>query len=349
VPAAAVLVWHLLAEVLAPEKWREVRALPANVRGLLREVSAHLAAAKGTDEAPEEWQRLRTRGLAAEHFQHLEKLSEEQLHVLVYLASPAAAESRREAQPGRVDLLDLESAAWVRLEGGPFDMGSNQGGAGEKPVHRVTLSPFRISRYPVTNADYAAYLRDTGRQPPDSWPGGEVPEGKASHPVVDVSWSDAEAFCTWLSRRLGAGGGEQGVVQLPTEAQWEFAARGKEGRKYPWGEEEPDAERANYGGRVGDTTPVGSYPRGATPDGVHDLAGNVWEWCRDWSGPYGDEEQSDPTGPERGASRVLRGGSFHNVPRSLRGAFRYFAHPERRYGFIGFRVVWSRSAGLERA
>lgn len=168
VPEAAVLVWHLLSEVLAPQKWREVRALPANVRGFLSEVGALSVKKAGPEDAPAEWQRLRARGLAAEHFQRLEKLSEPQLHLLVHLGSPTMTESRRMPEPGREGLLDLESSAWVRLDGGSFDMGSSHGEKNEQPVHRVTLSPYVVSRYPVTNADYAAYVREAGKQPPDS-------------------------------------------------------------------------------------------------------------------------------------------------------------------------------------
>jgi formylglycine-generating enzyme required for sulfatase activity len=129
---------------------------------------------------------------------------------------------------------------------------------------------------------------------------------------------------------------------LPTEAQWEFAARGTEGRRYPWGNDEPSAEHAHYNRlQNGTTTVVKSYPRGATPEGIYDLAGNVWEWCRDWSGRYTAEEQRDPLGPEGGAFRVLRGGAFFNGPQSLPAANRVNDLPERKLHFVGFRVAWS--------
>ena len=114
--------------------------------------------------------------------------------------------------------------------------------------------------------------------------------------------------------------------------------------KYPWGSDEPTPEHANYDENVGDTTPVATYPKGATPEGVHDLAGNVWEWCSDWYGPYTGDEQVDPGGPvvgdiERGAARVLRGGAFTDLPRDVRCASRSWVGPLSRDHDVGFRVV----------
>lgn len=249
--------------------------------------------------------------------------------------------------PERFDLLDLDGPAWVRLEGGVFEMGSDDGEKGERPVHTVRLSPFLISRYPVTNAQYSAFVEDTGRQPPRHWDGRKIPEGKAEHPVVWVSLSEADAFCDWLTKQIGE---RSEKAHLPTEAQWEFAARGTEGRLYPWGSHQPTPEHANYKETgIDDTSPVGSYPKGVTPDGVHDLAGNVYEWCRDWYGSYPENVEpppQDPTGPTTGLTRVLRGGSFDLIPRYLRGADRY-ADPGSRGGYRGFRVAWDGSGGLE--
>ncbi len=342
VSEGAVLAWHLLSELLPAEKWREVRALTVNARTFLRQ-QEELGREKGAEgaEGAATGGRLGGPQLAA-----LTGLTDGQLHLLVHLASPPAAEARPGPSVGRADLVDLDSGAWVRLPGGTFAMGSEHGKPNERPVHRVTLSPFSISRFPVTNADYAVYVRETGKRAPEHWEDGKVPAGLENHPVVHVTWTDAEAFCTWLTRRLATPAREGAAAQLPTEAQWDFAARGAEGREYPWGAEPPDERRANFGGKVGGTTPVDAYPAGATPEGVHDLAGNVWEWCRDWFGSYREEEQRDPTGPSQVTSRVLRGGSFNYAPRALRGAFRLGRHSINRTVSLGFRVVWGSAPGL---
>ncbi len=252
----------------------------------------------------------------------------------------------------------------VALPGGLFRMGAQKAKApnydveayaDEAPVRQVSLSPFGIGRYPVTVAEFRRFLdaMDKAYLNPRLW----IPEGWAwrtnkdvlapgswkqqlrhlNRPVVKVSWYEADAYCRWVGGRL------------PTEAEWEFAARGAAGRKYPWGDAEPGEEHANFRRRVGAPSPVGVYPHGATEEGVYDLAGNVWEWCGDWFGDYLPEEQHDPSGPTAGTSRVLRGGSYNRAARNLRGAFRSNSRPEVRLGYIGFRVVWSRSAGLETA
>ena len=238
-----------------------------------------------------------------------------------------------------IDLEDLSGEGWVTLDSGTFTMGSEHGNR-EKPPHRVSLSPYRISRYPLTDRQYRRFVMETGEEPPSHWTEGKVPEGRESHPVVYVSWSDAEAYCTWLTKKVG-----EGVVSLPTEAQWEFAARGAEGREYPWGAEEPDEDRANFGPTAGGTSSVDAYPGGATPTGIYDLAGNAWEWCRDCYGPYSGDSITDPVGPNEGGSRVLRGGSFDVGPRALRAAHRIGFHPGGRYDSFGFRVVWSAAGG----
>lgn len=342
VPEGAVLAWHLVSEILTAEEWRGVRALTVNARTFLRqetERAAEKAVGEGVGAA-------RGGRLAPSQLAALSGLTDGQLHLLVHLASPAAAEVGLGARAGRLDLVDLDGDAWVHLPGGTLEMGSEHGDPDERPVHRVALSPFAISRFPVTNGDYATYVKETGKRPPEHWEDGEVPVGLERHPVVRVTWSDAEAFCTWLTRRLRSSETD-GEVQLPTEAQWELAARGESGREYPWGAEPPDERRANFGGKVGDTTPVDAYPEGATPEGVHDLAGNIWEWCRDWFGPYSEQERRDPKGPDSGSSRVLRGGSFGAGPRALRGACRVVDHPGNRVGYIGFRVVWGSAPGLD--
>ncbi|NTV25516.1 MAG: SUMF1/EgtB/PvdO family nonheme iron enzyme [Chlorobiaceae bacterium] len=150
--------------------------------------------------------------------------------------------------------------------------------------------------------------------------------GGDEHPVVGVTWFGARAYCLWLSM-LESNGVEKEIYRLPTEIEWEYAAMGKSGRRYPWGDKPPTSQRANYGDIFGTTTPVGRCPAGASPEGINDLAGNVWEWMDDW---YKINEKS---------AKSLRGGSWHSSPESLRCGSRDFYHPVLRSPFHGFRVV----------
>lgn len=361
-PEPAVVAWHLLSEILPGDRWREVRALPQNLAKFLRETETlereePADGEAGDKEAPAEWARIRASGLPERHLKVLRELTDRQRHLLVYFATPPAVEVPRERPTrGKRDLFDLTSGAWAEIPGGSFWMGAQKAKPDEpghdpeaeddeSPVRRVTVSPFRLARHPVTNAEYATFVEKTGKEPPEHWEGGRIPEGKDEHPVVHVSWTDAVAFCEWLSRRISKHGDPQ-LVRLPTEAEWEYAARGEEGRKYPWGDAEPSGRLANFRMNVADTTPVGSCPDGARPEGVQDLAGNVWEWCGDWFGPYPPEDEEDPAGPAAGASRILRGGTFIGSPRYLRAADRNYRHPEHRLELIGIRVCRGWSRGL---
>jgi len=157
--------------------------------------------------------------------------------------------------------------------------------------------------------------------------------------VVHVSWEDAHAYCAWLTERQADGH----QVRLLSEAEWEFAARGEDGRDYPWGAEEPSVDRCNFGRNVGDTTPVGSYPAGATPEGVRDLAGNVVEWVQDhWHESYeGAPEDGSPwEASEAGAGRVMRGGAWGVTAQGCRSACRSGnSSPLDRGGALGFRCA----------
>ncbi len=252
------------------------------------------------------------------------------------------------AEQQGTDLADLSGSAWVDFDSAVFMMGSDTGRSDAQPVHEVRLSGFRFSRYPVTNAQFAAFVADTGRAAPEHWAGGAPAEGQSDHPVTYVSWDDAQAFCRWLTGRVAeaSGGATEGGAHLPTEAQWEFAARGVDGREYPWGDNPPTPKHANYQeSAIEDTTPVGMHAHGASPDGIHDLAGNVRQWCLDWFGRYEDGSQADPAGPEEGRERVVRGGSYLDRPSTLRGAYRFNVAPDGRFGFVGFHVAWSAHGG----
>ena len=149
-----------------------------------------------------------------------------------------------------------------------------------------------------------------------------------NRPVVGVSWFEADAYCSWKGGRL------------PTEAEWERAARGPAGTRYPWGNEPPiDTSHANYNTVAGQPTPVGLFPKGNSSEGLCDILGNVWEWCGDWYGPYEAGSQENPTGPQGGKSKVLRGGAWSNVPRLVRVSFRGRYGPSNRYVLLGFRCA----------
>ena len=350
---ADLLSWHLLREALPAEQWTNVSSRVVNLDGFLRRYKAAKDVAEDAETKPTgetgrsdasadvELTFFRRERLTA-HLDRLLALQPTQRDLLVHLGSPPRA-AVRSTTDGRAR---SGASAWVAIRGGTFEMGSMDGEGTERPVHRVTLGDYKIGRYPVTNDEYARYVANTGVEPPGHWSDGNVPEGKGNHPVVNASWDDARKYCGWRNARLGEPGERAATVDLPTEAQWEYAARGAGGRKYPWGNEpEPDDDHANFGDSARGTTPVGSYPNGMTPEGVHDLAGNVWEWCRDWHGAYPDDAQTNPTGSHEGNDRVLRGGAFGYVPGILRGAYRYSSHPDARRSLIGCRCVVSVSGG----
>ncbi len=240
------------------------------------------------------------------------------------------------AEPPRADF----EPELVYIPAGPFLIGSDDGLKREQPQHTVELSAYWIGKYPVTNAQYQAFVRDGGREPPEHWDGDAYLDEKGDHPVVYVSWDDAVAYCKWLGEKTGK------EYRLPTEAQWEKAARGEHGRKYPWGNEF-DASRLNNSlGGLRDTSPVGQFsPKGDSPHGVADMAGNVWEWCADWydKAEYkrrADGAVVDPEGPSEGTVRVLRGGAFDLNEVIVRCSARDWCLPDFRGSLIGFRVVF---------
>ncbi|MFQ6102409.1 MAG: SUMF1/EgtB/PvdO family nonheme iron enzyme [Anaerolineae bacterium] len=242
----------------------------------------------------------------------------------------------------RPDLLTITSPIHlelVRVPAGEFLMGSDpakdeDAHDGEQPQHTVHLSEFYIGKYPVTNAQYAAFVRATKHRAPELWKKGEIPSGEENHPVIYVSWRDAIAFCEWLSRETGEN------FRLPTEAEWEKAARGADGRIYPWGDGPPTAGLCNFDANVGDTTPVGRYsPQGDSPYGCADMAGNVWEWCSSLYEPYPYDPGDGRENLVVGGSRVLRGGSWYGGQVNARCAYRGRARPGDWGVNVGFRCA----------
>jgi len=239
----------------------------------------------------------------------------------------------------------------VWIPPGPFLMGSDRGKDrqafdDELPQHQVTLPGYWIGRYPVTVAQFRAFVEASGHRPQDP----DSLKGPDDHPMVRVSWYDALAYCRWLSERAAI------PVTLPSEAEWEKAARGTDGRIYPWGDEPPDEGQCNFGNNVKETTPVGRYsPQGDSPYGCVEMAGNVWEWTRslwgedlrkpDFKYPYDPEDGRENLETGRDVRRVLRGGAFLDEDRRVRCAARLRLDPNRRYGDFGFRVVAARAPG----
>jgi serine/threonine protein kinase len=215
------------------------------------------------------------------------------------------------------------------LPAGTFSMGSDLGKEDEQPVHEVSLDDFWIDETEVTNSLYIRCVREGPCNPP--FDDVEAAVKGDNHPVVGVSWYDAQTYCSWVGARL------------PTEAEWEYAARGIEGRKYPWGNETPSCEIAQYGSCAGDTVPAGSLPGGAAWGGTMEMSGNVWEWVYDWYGGdyYGESPRQNPQGPGSGASKVVRGGSWGNGLLYLRGTTRDAFIPRNKYIYVGFRCALS--------
>jgi len=261
--------------------------------------------------------------------------------------APPVLEPLGENRQGREELRrPADGTVMVRIPAGEFEMGSEEGDDDERPVHPVRLDAFLLDKTEVTNRQYLRFCGETGRQSPRAPPfGGRGDHFTtfAGHPVLRVGWEDAQAYCSWVGGRL------------PTEAEWEWAARGPDGRPWPWGNSPPAGERANFCDRncseawaaraVDDghrySAPVGSYPLGAGPYGVLDLAGNAREWCADWYGDryYLRSPSRDPAGPEFGKSRVIRGGSWFAAADELRTTHRFRVVRDYLYFDIGFRCA----------
>jgi formylglycine-generating enzyme required for sulfatase activity len=226
----------------------------------------------------------------------------------------------------------------VLIPAGEFLMGSDPSvdkyaWDNQQPQHTLYLPDYYLAKTPLTNAQYAAFVEATDHRQPNHWETGKPPKGKEDHPVVYVSWRDAVSYCRWLSEVT------RRPYRLPSEAEWEKGARGSDGRIYPWGNQW-DARRCNAReSGQGGTTPVGAYPEGASPYGLLDMAGNVWEWTRSIhkSYPYDPDEGREDL--EAKGRRVLRGGAFLDYAWGVRCASRDRDVPDFFGWYFGFRVV----------
>jgi formylglycine-generating enzyme required for sulfatase activity len=277
--------------------------------------------------------------------------------VILGLASAAAAAVLLSAPAGPPPSVNDGYGDYVFVPAGAFKMGDNYGDgeARERPVHTVELDAFYIGKFEITNGEYRKFRDDPGYDDPKFWPAGRpVPKDQVPYwrdarnhgggtpdsdlyPVLGVNWDSATAYCAWLSAKTGK------HYRLPTEAEWEKAARGTDQRRYPWGNT-IDRTYANYvGAQPFDTgQPVGFYKKGASPYGAFDMAGNVMEWVQDWYDRdyYASSPRKNPKGPAEGAYRVLRGGTFFESPFDLRTYSRDAAWPSfQAHRMVGFRAA----------
>ncbi|HYH86004.1 MAG TPA: bifunctional serine/threonine-protein kinase/formylglycine-generating enzyme family protein [Pyrinomonadaceae bacterium] len=258
----------------------------------------------------------------------------------VYIFYPAKSEtvaqkSAAEASAAGETARPAPKSDMVEVAGGSFTMGRNDvspasAAYNQWPAHSVTVGAFRIDRTEVTNAEYADFVRETGHVPPPHWAGGSFRVGEEKLPVTSVSLDDARAFAAWRSRRDGT------TYRLPTEEEWEFAARGTDsGNRYPWGDKWADA-RANV--EADSPKPVGSFPQGASPLGALDLIGNAWEWTSSEASIYeGNKELKAP-----GGMYVMRGGSYKSKAsgeKAITATYREFIPSTTKHPTLGFRLV----------
>ena len=241
-----------------------------------------------------------------------------------------------------------DGSTLVLVPAGTFTMGSDQYSA-EEPIQKIAMDDYYIDKYLVTNTQFQKFVEQTQHQTSAekdgagmvrigrrwkkvegaNWkmPDGLTPiEGKENNPVSQVSYNDALAYCQWAQK------------DLPTEAQWEKAARGPEGNEYPWGSAEPNSTMANFDNIVGTTAPVTEYEKGQSYYGVFDMAGNVYQWTKDWYGT-GPRAEKNPTGPAEGEERVIKGGSFIEGVESLRSPNRDRYEPNYSSFLFGFRCA----------
>jgi sulfatase modifying factor 1 len=237
--------------------------------------------------------------------------------------------AKRALQPARPKPKPESVVDMIMIPAGHFWMGSSlkeSRNESEKPRHRVSLATYYIDKFLVTNQSYRRFIKEAGHPEPPFWADPQF--NHPMQPVVGVSWNDAEAYAKWANKRL------------PTEAEWEKAAKGEEGLIHPWGNEFA-AGKANVDYAMTQTSQVGKFQGGVSPYGCFDMIGNVWEWCTDWFDEkyYAVSPSENPKGPAKGRKKVIRGGAWDTISFNSRNAFRFFADPTTRSLNIGFRCV----------
>ncbi len=253
------------------------------------------------------------------------------------ISTPIAIRSPRPPSPEVTQLSEQDGMSLVYIPAGEFSMGAEEGdpvaAESEKSLHQVYLDSFWIDLTEVSNRMYIDCVQAGSCQSivASSQTRPQYFDEKAydDFPVISVSWENAKQYCTWAGRRL------------PTEAEWEKAARGTGDRVFPWGNEPPNPRRANFGNQLGDTAMISSYPDGASPYGVLNLAGNAAEWVADWYGPsyYEVTVYKNPTGPQSGEFKLIRGGSWFTQAQALRVSSRLWNYPGLRSDTVGFRCA----------
>ena len=239
---------------------------------------------------------------------------------------PAAPKSASPQLPA--EITGKDGAPMVLVPAGEFTMGSDKGDYDEVPIHRVFLDSFYIDKFEVTNGRFAKYVKAILIEPPWSFADKDTPVVRADYPVRWVNWMEAMGYCLWAGKRL------------PTEAEWEKAARGTDARVYPWGNDPPTKAHAVFEGSES-VLPVGNREKGKSPYGVHDMAGSLYEWTMDWydESYYTDIPAMNPRGPLEGTAKAQRGGSYTNAPFRLRSTFRTKGIPTEHEPNVGFRCV----------
>jgi len=266
--------------------------------------------------------------------------------ILIFLLSscvkpttvPIPSTTTQELVIGSTQVSPKDGMVMVFVPAGDFVMGSpeGEGNSDEYPQHMVTLDAYWIDQSEVTNGKYAQCVADGACTNPsvnsssirDSYYGNETYD---NYPVIYVHWSDAKDYCSWAGRRL------------PTEAEWEKAARGSEGQIYPWGDESPSPSLSNFDNIIGDTSEVGSFPAGVSPYGAFDMAGNVFEMVADWydANYYGISPSSNPMGADAEGAKVVRSGSWSYSALDIRITKRNWVSPRSSFVVIGFRCALS--------